>query len=68
MKRLWLQAYRQQLHLTQAALAEAAQISRAFYTQIELGQRTPSPKVAKRLAQVLSIDWTLFYESDVKPS
>lgn len=31
---------------------------------IEKGERNPSPKVAKKIAVVLDIDWTLFFEEE----
>lgn len=47
---------------TQMDLAKQAGISRAYLAQIELGMRNPSIRVAKKLANVLSLDWTRFYE------
>jgi putative transcriptional regulator len=44
---------REAVGLTQEAVASAAGISRSFYTQIEGGSRTPSLKVAFRIAAVL---------------
>jgi transcriptional regulator with XRE-family HTH domain len=60
--REWLWAERKKRKMTQFDLAEQAGISRAYLTQIELEQRNPSIKVAKRLARVLSCEWTRFYE------
>lgn len=47
--------------LTQEQVAEQANITRAFYTMIENGQKKPSPIVAQRLANVLGFDWTIFF-------
>lgn len=48
--------------LTQEEIAESIGISRVAYTNIENGKRRPSPKVAKKIAHVLDIDWTIFFE------
>lgn len=42
-------------HLTQEKLAEWADISRSYLTQIELGKRQPTDKVARALAAALSL-------------
>ena len=55
---------RKEKHLTQEEVAKAVGISRVAYTNIENGKRHPSPKVAKRLASVLGIPWTVFFEGD----
>lgn len=60
--RAWLTKKRQSRMQTQMDLAKQAGISRAYLAQIELGMRNPSIRVAKKLANVLSIDWTRFYE------
>ena len=51
-------------HLTQEEVARTVSISRVAYTNIENGKRNPSPKVAKRIASVLGIPWTIFFESE----
>jgi len=33
-------------------------------SKIELGERQPSVKVAKKIASVLGFDWTLFYQDE----
>jgi transcriptional regulator with XRE-family HTH domain len=48
--------------LTQGKVADLAGIDRSYYTKIENGA-TPSVKVAKRVAQVLGVAWTCFYEA-----
>lgn len=48
--------------LTQEKVSNKAAISRNYYTQIELGVRTPSVPVAKAIARVLDFDWRSFYE------
>ncbi|MTW85591.1 helix-turn-helix domain-containing protein [Virgibacillus dakarensis] len=39
-------------------------ITRQYYGMIENGDRIPSPEVAQAIAQVLEIDWTIFFEID----
>lgn len=59
----WLVDAREKQQLSQGKVAQLAGIERSYYTKIENGA-TPSVKVAKRLAQVLQIDWTRFYEAN----
>ena len=60
--REWLIAQRKNMALTQMAVAEMAGISRAYYAQLESDQRDPSIKVAIKLARLLELEWTSFYE------
>lgn len=48
--------------MTQQEVANKAKINRAFYTQIETGERNPSVLTAKKIATVLGFNWTLFFE------
>jgi Predicted transcriptional regulators len=48
-------------NLTQEEVAQQSGITRQFYGMIESGERTPSVKVAKKIAAVLGFDWTLFF-------
>lgn len=43
-------------NLSQAALAEKVQCSQGHISDIENGNETPSPALAKKLADVLEID------------
>jgi transcriptional regulator with XRE-family HTH domain len=61
MKRNWLAKCRADVGLTQQEIANKCNIGRAYYTQIELGVRTPSPTVAKKIAIKLSFDWIIFF-------
>lgn len=61
MKRDWLINQRKGKGMTQVMVAEACGISRSYYTQIELGQRRPSPDIAQRLSQILGVEWTQFF-------
>ncbi|WP_047758090.1 helix-turn-helix transcriptional regulator [Geobacillus sp. ZGt-1] len=62
--RKWLKNMRLSKKMTQKELAELAGISRSTYAMIENGQRNPSVEVAKRIANVLSFDWTYFFEDE----
>ena len=58
----WLENLRGEL--THQKVAERAEINRAYYTQIENGTRTPGVNVAKRIANTLGFDWTIFYDEE----
>lgn len=60
--RLWLKREREMKNFTQQSIAKNIGVERQYYGMIEKGERTPSPKVAKKIAEVLDIDWTLFFE------
>ena len=51
-------------HLTHEQVATKTNkgITRQYYGMIENGDRTPSVDVAKSIAEVLEIDWTIFFE------
>ncbi|WP_074693960.1 helix-turn-helix domain-containing protein [Alicyclobacillus hesperidum] len=48
--------------LRQEEVAKKSIIKRPYYCQIEMGVRTPSIDVAKRIADQLQFDWTRFFE------
>ena len=48
--------------ITQQELANLININRAYLSKIENNQRTPSVKIAKRIAYELDFDWTLFFK------
>lgn len=50
-----LRAIRERSGLTGSELADLAGISQAHYSNIETGERSPSPKVAAALAQALKV-------------
>lgn len=56
----WLVDIRLKNKLTQEQVAERADIERSYYNMIERGKRRPSVEIAKKIANVLSIDWTIF--------
>lgn len=58
----WLKEFRINKDKTQADVAKEAEISRAFYTEIETGAKNPSPTTAMKIAKVLGFNWTLFFE------
>lgn len=60
----WLKDLRILQKKTQQETADKAGITRAFYSMIELGIRTPSVENAKKIAGALGFDWTLFYETE----
>lgn len=49
-------------NLTQEQLANKAGVSRSLVTKIELGQMTPTVATAKKLANVLGVDWRVFFD------
>lgn len=60
--RIWLKDKRLEKSLTQAQVANKANVSRTAYAMYEQGERTPSIKKAKALSSVLDFDWVLFFE------
>ncbi len=64
MERVWLRKLRKNRGLTQDEVAENCRISRAYYTQIEAGNRRPSPEVAMCIGKFLDFPWTNFFEED----
>ena len=58
--RHWLVKYRGEL--THQKIADMAKLSRSYYTEIEIGDKNPSVETAKRIAEVLGFNWTLFFE------
>lgn len=57
-----IQEKRIEKNLTLKQLAEAANVSESYCSLMERGVCIPSVKTAKRIAEVLGFDWTLFYE------
>ena len=46
---------------SQGEIAQLAGISQQMYSRIEIGNCSPSVKVAKRLGDALGFDWTRFF-------
>lgn len=61
-KRIWLVDYRTKKGLSQNQVANQIEVSQQMYNYIENGKRNPSPKLAKKIADVLNFSWTKFYE------
>ncbi len=61
-RRLWLKDLRQSNNFTHEKLAMLSGIKRAYYTQIENGNRNPGVKTAQRIASVLGFNWIRFFE------
>lgn len=64
----WLKNIRETEKLTQVEVAEKVGVARAYYTNIENGERRPSVDVAKRIGSTLGFDWTRFYEPEKEPT
>lgn len=62
MQRKWLIKIRKNMNLTQQNVAEKAGISRAYYTEIELGVKNPTVITAQKIAKILNISWVIFFE------
>lgn len=62
--RKWLRRIRLNRELTQQEVANMSGINVTMYNKIELGNRNPSPKIAKSIAKVLGFDWTRFFENE----
>ena len=56
-----LKKVRQDNGLTQTALAEAAGVVRQTISNIECGINAPSVGLAKKLAEILRLNWTDFF-------
>lgn len=64
MARTWLAQIREKLGHTHQEIADKSNIERAYYTQIELGNRNPSVTVAKRIAATMKFNWTIFFDEN----
>ncbi|EAD1138756.1 XRE family transcriptional regulator [Listeria monocytogenes] len=62
--RIWLQEIRNKKNISQRDIANKVGISRVTYTSYELGSRNPSVDVAKRIADELGFNWTLFFDNE----
>lgn len=60
--RQWLIDLRKNEQLKQIEVAQACNITQEYYSRIELGNRNPSIKVAKRIASFLDFPFTMFYD------
>lgn len=60
--RTWLAEARKKKNLTHQNVADLAGIKRQYYGMIENGERTPSVGIAKKIAEILDVEWTLFFD------
>ena len=60
--RTWLRKIREEAKLTQEEVASKCGIGRATYGAIETGERNATVINAKKIANVLNFQWTLFFE------
>jgi transcriptional regulator with XRE-family HTH domain len=60
--RVWLTEFRG--NRTHQEVSDLAGVSRNYYTEIENGVKNPSVETAKKLAEALEFDWTLFFRTD----
>ena len=61
-ERTWLIEARKKAMLNQKEAACRSGISQPSYCAIEKGKSSPRVLIAKKIAEVLGFDWTLFYE------
>lgn len=59
-----LKEKRKEKGVTQEQLAEQCGLFRTAISNIECGANMPSVKVAKKIAEILDFDWTLFYDDE----
>ena len=50
--------------MSQKDVANLASVDVTTINKIELGERRPSPELAKKIAAVLGFDWTRFFEDE----
>lgn len=48
--------------ISQGEMAEMLHVSQACYCRYEKGKRSLSVPVAKKIAKILEVDWTTFFE------
>jgi len=63
-RREWLKDYRKKSNLLVREIANELHISVASYWYFESGERTPRPKLAKKLGKLLKFDWEMFYMNE----
>ena len=57
-----LKELRKEKGFTQEQLANACGVQRTTITMLETGNNSPSVELAKKLGEVLGIDWKVFFE------
>lgn len=66
--RIWFKELRKSKGLTQSEIAKKVKRTRQFIGMIENGTANPSPEIAKAIAELLEIDWPIFFENEEKTS
>lgn len=61
-KRDWLIKIRKERNFSQAEIAKFVGVTPQMYNYIENNKRSPSTKLAKKIAKIFNFDWTKFYE------
>lgn len=61
--RYWLRELREKAGYNQTEFAQLVKLSKSYISEIEKGNRTPSFKVAYRIATTLKFDMERFYEA-----
>lgn len=59
---------RSKLNITQLELAEKAEISQCYLSQLESGIKNPSFKVLKRIAEALGVDLSELLKKEDQPA
>lgn len=62
--RTWFKSVRENQDITQENLARKLGVTRQHIGLIENGVTNPSPELAKKIGEILEIDWTKFFESE----
>ena len=60
--REWLKKIRSNKCMTMKFVANEAGISESYYNQIENGTRNCTVDTAKKIANTLGFEWTIFFE------
>lgn len=61
----WLKQKREQLGYTQETFAKRVGIAKTTYSSYEQGHRTPSVGTAQKMAKLLGVPWTIFFDDKV---
>lgn len=64
--RHWLKQFRLARNLTQEEVAKLSGISRTYYADVERGVANAGGSAAKRIADTLGFDMSLFFETKVR--
>lgn len=61
----WLKEKRSELGYTQETFAKKVGIAKTTYSSYEQGHRTPSVTTAQKMAKLLGVPWTIFFDNKV---